>query len=133
MARKNVLNYKVAVDQSLTANFTSNPTVIKWLDNASYQLVVTTTDSVGTFAIQGSNNYAISEPGTLVVDPGNWDDIPLEAAPGSATAPSVSAANDTILIDLNQLPFSAVRVIYTSTTPGTGTVTIILNAKQLGG
>lgn len=127
MARKNVLNYEVAIGQSLASSFQTPATVIKYLDNCSYQIVVTTSDSTGTFAVQGSNDYEVAEPGNIISDPGHWVDLPLSGTP------FVSAASDDILIDLNQLPFSAIRVSYTSATPGTGTCDITLNSKQVGG
>lgn len=128
MARKNTLYYKVAEAQSLSSSFISSPTVVTYLDNCAYQLNVTTTNSIGTFKVQGSLDYKISEPGTEVQNPGQWADLPL----GGGT-PFVNAANDTILIDLNQIPFSALRIVYTAGTPGTGTVDIMFVSKQLGG
>lgn len=127
MARKDTLIYKVAAAQSLSSSFNSSPTLIKYLDNCSYQINITTTDSIGSFAVQGSNDYAISEPSNQVSNPGNW--VPLTLS-GNPTA---SAANDSIIIDLNQLPFNAIRIAYTSSSAGTGTCDIFINAKQVGG
>lgn len=128
MARKNTVVYKVKSAQSLASGFTTNPTFINYLDNIAYQINVTTTNSTGTFVVQGSIDYAISEPGGAVTNAGNWCDLPL----GGGT-PTVAAANDVILIDMNQLPYVAVRVKYTSTVAGTGICDIYILAKQLGG
>lgn len=129
MARKNILPYEIS-SQSLASSF-SIPTVIKYLDNISYQINIKTTDSVGTFSVQGSLDYAISEPGNQVIAQGNWSTIPLTTASGTPLV--ASGANDTILVDLNQLPFNAIRLSYAPTTAGTGTVDIYFLAKQVGG
>lgn len=128
MARKNIVVTKIASAQSLAANFTSIPTIINYLDNVAYQINITTSNSTGTFAVQASLDYAVSEPGTQVTNSGTWATLPL----GGGT-PSVSGANDTILINLNQLPFAAVRLQYTSTVAGTGVADIYIEAKQIGG
>lgn len=128
MARKNVLKFQVATAQSLSATFISAPTVVKFLDNVSYQINITTTNSVGTFSVQASNDYQQDEVTDAVTNAGTWADLPL----GGGT-PSAGAANDTILINLNQLPFNAIRVKYTSSVAGTGTCSIVLQARQIGG
>lgn len=127
MARKDILKQTVVSGQSLAASFNSTPTMIPWGDNCSYQVNITTSNSTGTFSVQGSLDY---QAGTAQVPAvaGNWTDLSL----GGGT-PTVAAANDTILINLNQLPFNAIRLAYTSTIAGTGTCTIILMSKQLGG
>lgn len=124
--RKNIVQYQVANDKPMSSSFTSDPTVIKYLDNCSYQINITTSDSTGTFVVQASNDYAGSDPVVAAANAGNWVDIPLEGG-----TPYAAAANDSILIDLNQLPFNAVRVKYTSSVAGTGTCDIVLMAKQL--
>lgn len=131
MSRKNVVTKKIATAQSLGATFNSEPTVIQWLDNVAYQINVTTSNSTGTFAVQASLDYEPSgsvdpiSPGGVT---GNWVDLEL-----SGGTPSVAAANDSILIDLNQLPYKAIRLRYTSTIAGTGTCDIYINSRQLGG
>lgn len=128
MARKNQLIYKVAEAQSLAADFTTPPTLIKYLDNCAYQINVTTTNSIGSFAVEASLDYAVDETTNHVSNNGNW--IPLTLAGGN---PIVNAANDTILIDLNQLSFAAIRLSYDAGTAGTGVVDIYIAARQLGG
>lgn len=128
MARKNILTYQVASNQSLSATFTSPATVINYLDNCSYQINIVTTNSIGTFSVQGSNDYQISDPMGAVVNTGHWIDLTL----GGGT-PFANASNDNIIIDLNQLPFGAIRLVYTSGTAGTGTCNIYLTCKQVGG
>lgn len=128
MARKNIVVHRLVSAQSLAASFNSEVTVIRYLDNLSYQINITTSNSTGTFKVQGSNDYAVSEPGTQVTNSGTWVDLTL----GGGT-PSVAAANDSILINMNQLPFTAIRLVYTAGTAGTGTCAIYVVGKQIGG
>jgi len=130
MARKDVVRYNLneGVPQSLSATFTSPITTIKFSDNVSYQINVTTSDSTGTFEVQASDDYSPIGPSQPVPNPGNWVTLPL----GGGT-PTVAGANDLILINLNQLPFTAVRLVYTSTIAGTGTADMWVLAKQIGG
>lgn len=127
MARKDTVVYPVATNQSLATSFTTSPTVVTTLDNVAYQVNVTTTDSIGAFKVQASVDYAIYLNSNQVINPGNWVDLPLSGSPIANAAP------DTININLNQLPFVAVRMVYTPSTAGTGTATIYLAAKQIGG
>lgn len=113
---------------SLASSFSSLPTVVRFLDNCSYQINVTTTDSTGTFSVEVSNDYYVNEGNdSVVMNPGHW--IPLTLAGG---APTVSAADTLITINLNQLPFYAVRLTYNSTIAGTGTATVFIADKVLG-
>ncbi len=98
-------------------------------DNVSYQINITTSNSIGTFAVQGSDDYqprTAQQPGNT----GNWVTLPLG---GATAAPTAAAANDSILINLNQVPFNALRVTYTVGTAGTGTCDIWETQKQVGG
>jgi hypothetical protein len=126
MARKNTLEFPVLTGQSLAGDFTSPVTDVRNLDNCSYQIVVVTSDDAGTFSVEASNDYERAITGD-VTDPGTWAALPLGGIP------TIASAADIILINLNQLPFKAIRVTYTSTTAGTGTCDIKLVAKQIGG
>ena len=113
---------------SLASAFTTPPTVVRNLDNCSIQINITTTNSTGSFAVQVSNDYYVSEGNDSVVEnAGTW--VPLTLAGG---VPFANATNDQIVISLNQLPFYAVRVAYTPTIAGTGTCTIYLTDKAIG-
>lgn len=127
--RKNTLPYVIEAAKSLTTSFTTTPTVINYLDNIAYQIIITTSNSIGTFAIQASLDYRpAAAPEFPVANSGTWTDLTL----GGGT-PYANAANDTIAISMNQVPFSALRVSYTAGTPGTGTCKIMLFAKAIGG
>lgn len=115
----------IAASQSLTASFNSPATVLEYQDNVLYEIDVTTSNSVGTFKVQVSQDYV--PPNSLTsANSGTWVDLVLDGTP------SVNAANDNILISLNQVPFHAMRLAYTSTTPGTGTCKITITARPVG-
>jgi hypothetical protein len=117
LARKNILLHEVVASQSMATSFKTPPTVIKYLDNCTYQINIST-----------SNDYAVNEPGTQVTNPGNW--IPLTLAGGT---PFANGTNDNIIISMAGLPFSAIRLSYTSSTAGTGRCDVYIVAKQIGG
>lgn len=126
MARKNVLEpVLIASAQSLGASFNSTPTLIDFMDNTAYQINVTTSSAVGTFDVQGSLDYFPGNANQAAVT-GNWVNL------GVSPVPTLASANDTILININQAPFRALRVSYTRTS-GTGTCNIYIMSKQLGG
>ncbi len=128
MSRKNILSPElIASAQSLAASFNSTPTMIPFLDNCAYQINVTTSDSIGTFHVEGSVDYVQQTPIQRGVT-GNW--VPLTL--GGATAnPVANAANDTIIINLNQVPFNALRIAYVSGTAGTGHADIFFMSKMI--
>lgn len=133
MSRKDVVLSKLVnpVDSTqkfqLSSSFNSPATIIRYLDNVSYQINITTTNSIGVFTVQASLDYAVNESTNAVTNAGNWEDLTL-----SSTLVS-NAANDVILVNLNQVPFNALRVSYTSSTAGTGTCEIFFMGKQIGG
>lgn len=131
MARKDILKNPMKINavgviaHSLATSFTTDPVVIDYTDNVAIQFNIFTTNSVGSFTVEVSNDYIIQN--NNVVNPGHWLTLTLSGTP------SVSSANDEIGISLNQLPYSAIRVTYTSVTPGTGTCDIYFESKQVGG
>lgn len=127
MARKDTLLYNILPSlTSLVASFDSPATVIRYGDNVSYQINVTTTNSVGFFDVQVSDDYAVG-PDNTITNPGTWNTLTLSGIP------TVSGANDIISISLNQLPYFAIRLAYTSSVAGTGTTTAYITSKQVGG
>lgn len=125
--RKDFNIYTLVSNQSLSSSFTTAPTITTTTDNVSYQINVNTTDSIGTFTVQASDDY-LAAPGGSVLNAGEWVNLTLGGG-----VPFANAANDVISISLNQVPFVALRLVYTSTTAGTGTCSITVVSKQLGG
>ncbi len=124
--RKDVIKpFQIFVDVSMADDAASIPTNIQWLDNVSVQLNWTG-NAQGDFEIQASLDYLPSGDPTnnKVANAGNWVAIPLDQfvlAAGSA---------DVALIDLNEIPFPWIRVVYTRTT-GTGTLNGYIVAKAI--
>jgi hypothetical protein len=125
VSRKDTIRFPLFLGQSLAADFFSPVTLIQWMDNFGYQINVTTVDSAGTFAVQVSNDYQLGEGG-VVQNPGNWTPLTL-----SVGTPTVAAGNENIVISLTQLPYGAIRLMYTATTAGTGTADCYIIVKQL--
>lgn len=111
--------------KSLAASFTTAATVIDFQDNVLYQIDVTTSNSEGTFVVQVSSDYQPTN-GQVTANAGTWVDLTLDGTP------EVSAANDNILISLNQVPFHAIRLKYNSDVAGTGTCKITITARNVG-
>src|SRR5258707_10156084 len=125
MARKDTVRTELLISQSLAASFHGPATVVRNLDNCSYQINIQTSDSIGTFQVEASNDYEPGGPNNTAPNAGNW--VPLTLGGG---VPFVNAANDNIVIDLNQLPYNAIRLSYVSATAGTGHADFLLLYKQ---
>lgn len=122
--RKNTLPaYQIitAGDMS-TASITSAISNIQYLDNISLQLIWTGSP-VGTFAVQGSLDHSQDSLGN-VTNAGTWDGLTLNPAPAA-----IGSAGH-ILLDLNELSFPWIRVVYTKTS-GTGSLTAWIGGKML--
>jgi len=90
------------------------------LVSASFHAFFSDTDAAGTVKIQASNDPTVA--GNIAADftPTNWIDIPN--ATGTVTAGSA------VLITIAQLSYRWLRVIFTKSNAGTGTITVNLNA-----
>lgn len=85
---------------------------------------------MGTFAIEASLDYRpAASPEFPAGNTGTWSALALG---GDSAAPEAAGANDSIIISLHQLPYSAIRIRYTSSIAGTGTCQIIMFAKSVG-
>lgn len=114
--RKNVLlPYKFLDAQSLASSFNSEVITIQYLDNVGITLACSgVTDNTGEFFVECS------------IDGETWIDI--EVSPQIL----LDDADDNILINLNNLPFSKVRLTFAPAggTPN-GVVTGYITAKEL--
>lgn len=120
---KNALTpHQIITAGDMTGNITSDPTNIQYLDNVSIQLNFTGTPT-GTFSVQGSLDYQQASPYAKAVT-GNWIDLTL------SPAPAASGSASQILLDLNQLSFPWVRVVYTFSS-GTGSLDAYISGKAV--
>lgn len=127
MSRKNTLEFPIVTAGSIASSFVTPATTVTTLDNCSVQINVHTTDSTGSFTVETSNDYNDNLVTNTITAAGTWATLPIGGTPVAA------AANDSIFIDINQIPFKAIRVRYTSTVAGTGTCDIKLVCRQIGG
>lgn len=109
--------YQTITSGDMTGSLTSLVTHLLFKDNVSIQLVWTGTPT-GTFAVQGSVDYN-QQAGT-----GTWTAITLNPAPAA------SGSADNALLDLNQLSFPYIRVVYTAVS-SSGTLQCWISAKAL--
>lgn len=123
MPVKNFLPPNLIVDDGdmTQATITSDVTDIRYLDNISIQCIFTGTPT-GSFALEGSLDYY--KINGAVQNTGTWTPITLSSTP----AASGSAGN--ILLDLNQLSFPYIRIVYTKTS-GTGTLNVYISGKAI--
>lgn len=86
---------------------------------ASFQLVFGDATAAGSFIVQASNDLYDTRYLDGNFTPTNWSNI------GTATA-VLAGANG--LIFLSQMSYRWIRVVYTSTTPGTSTVIVNIDS-----
>lgn len=109
-----MLNIGNLVDRT-SAAFDVNQAV-----SASFQIVNGDTDAAGTVKIQCNNSLVTNGNRATFVPPANaWSDIPGAT---SAIAAGVGPA-----IVIGNMAFSYVRAVFTSTTPGSSTITVNMN------
>lgn len=123
-SRKNVLPPFAIISSGdmSQSSLTSTVTNIQYMDNICISLVWTGSPT-GTFAVQGSLDHQQDALGNIITA-GNW--IALGLSPNPAATGSAGST----LIDLNQLSFPYIRVVYTKTS-GTGTLNAKIGGKML--
>lgn len=100
-----------------SADITSSHIDASQLMNCSIQVVCSDTDADGTVAIQGSNDFC-AEPRENFT-PTNWVNLDTVTVTNGVAS----------TLSINPLSVSWLRVKFTQATPGTGTMTVNLNAQ----
>ena len=114
MGSKRTLDYdSLLVDQSMSATFQSDSTNILHMDRIGYQISFTTSDAVGTFSVEVSNDESV------------WVALTLSAAVTAASS------NDDAFIDVESAA-KFVRLVYTRAS-GTGTLQAHITGKSISG
>jgi hypothetical protein len=109
--------YQTIAAGDMSGSLTSKVSDISGFDNVAVQLVWTGTPT-GTFAVQGSLDY------NPQLATGTWTALTLSSSPAAAG----SASN--VLLDLNQLSFPWIRVVYTAVS-GSGTLNAYIAGKMV--
>lgn len=117
---------------SSTNSYTSLISQITYKDTICYQLQWSGAP-VGSFKIQGSLDYNPGLPQSGgAANAGTWADLAITNPLTGVTASSFSTTlGSPILINLNQLGFPYIKVVYTNAS-STGTLNGYLSAKSLG-
>jgi hypothetical protein len=97
----------------MASDIVSPSTTVQYLDNISVQLLFSGSSATGQFFIDGS------------LDNVNW--VPLDIFP----AMYASDADKQILIDMNNISFSNIRVRYAHAPGDTGSLTAIIEGKSI--
>lgn len=122
MARKQVLAPIIVESaKSLATDFKITPTEVSFQDNLAYEILVTTSDSIGNFFLIGTLDSPDNLGSFAAV---NW----VRLIPCG----DVAGNNDVIGIDINQFPFKYVSLEYVSDTAGTGICDIKIMARTVG-
>lgn len=120
--------YPVITAGNMAVNITSSPTVLNGLTKAAYQASWSGSTPVGTLSVQGSNDYALSSDGQTVANAGHWVTLTLNVDGTPSTTVSVSGNTGSDLINMSELAFFAIRLIYTAGS-GTGTMNATICGK----
>ena len=131
MATKSVsIPYQIfnAAAVSGTSVVTSSVTNVLYRDSLALQFEYTG-NITGTFDVQGSIDYGQGQPQSTGWNQNNntgtWTSVNL------SPAAVVSSGTLSILVNMNQIAFAALRTVYTNSS-GTGTITGYTCGKSLG-
>lgn len=107
MASRPILKpYPVIIDGDMSANITSDVTILTNLSKVSYACSWAGSTPVGVVTVQVSDDYSQNGEG-VVQNAGTWNTLPL-----SATC-SVSGNTGNGGIDIASISFYAIRLVYT--------------------
>ncbi len=122
--------FPVIVDGDMSADITSEPTVIQKISMLSYQYTWAGSSPLGTVSVQVSNDFSLEADGT-VRNAGTWDTLVLNVGGSAVTTVAVSGNTGSGFVDIDQLGAYAIRTIFTvnADTPGTGLLQCFLNGK----
>lgn len=111
---------KLESAKSLASSFQTDPTDIKYMHNVGYTIACSgVTSNTGEFKVEAR----IKESETSYSD---WMELEF------STPIQLTNADKDIIINLNQLPFSQVRLTFTDSA-GDGVCDIFVSAKGIGG
>lgn len=92
--------------------------------SASFQIIVSDTDLDGTLKLQFSNQICTPQTDRVNFVPTSWQDIPNASVVITNGVPASA-------IVIPNMCFSYIRAVLTQTTPGTGTIQVLMNYLSL--
>lgn len=107
----------------MSADITSEVTIIQKLSMISYSVEWTGTAPVGNLYIQVSNDYSLFPDGE-VNNPGTWNNVPVTVT----GAIPISGNADNGFIDITEISAYAMRLFYDATS-GIGTMNAVATGK----
>lgn len=110
------------------ATITSSPTILQSLSMVSYSVVWTGSSPIGTLSVQASNDVQIGIDGTVVAGTGTWNTLYFNYNGSLVSSIPVSGNSGNGLINLSNLSFYAIQLVYTKTS-GTGSLTATVTGK----
>ena len=122
MAGNTLIRYQIFTNADLSVPQISAVTQVQFLDNLGMQINITSGTPTGQFDVEVSADYAVSEPGGMVTNAGTWGSIAEPLIIAGAPSPT--------LLNLNQVPFPFMRLIYTPTS-GSGTCDAYIVGKSI--
>jgi hypothetical protein len=115
MSRKNYAQHQLCSAKSLAASFSTASTILKGLDNVGYTIA---TDNVVT----NSGKFQVMAR----IGDGDWQELTF------SSSMTLANADDSWILNLNQVPFTEIRIDYAPGAPGDdGDVDIWLSAKEI--
>jgi hypothetical protein len=122
MAGNTLIRYEIFLGADLSVSQISSVTGIQFLDNLGMQINITSGTATGQFDVEVSSDYAVSEPGNVVTNGGTW---------GSIASPLINLGLPSpTLLNLNQVPFPFMRLIWTPAS-GSGTCDAYIVGKSI--
>lgn len=125
MARKNLATpTRVLIAQSLATSFNGPAMDVSYFDNVWITADCTAvTDNIGTFSVEVRNIPAEGKG-----SPSSWGTLTLD------TVPTLVNSSQVVQINLNQVPFSQFRLVFTANgTVPDGVADVWYTARQVGG
>lgn len=124
--RSNIRPQPVIENGDMSGDLTSQITILQSVTVGSYSYSWVGTSPVGTIALQGSNDYALNQDGT-VKNAGTWTDFTLDLNGTQVSSIPLTGDSGNGVIEWTTGVY-ALRTFYDRTS-GTGTLQCIVNGK----
>lgn len=119
--------FSVITNGSMSANITSNVTILQSITGVGYSLSWSGSSPVGTAAVQVSNDYSVFPNGS-VNNAGTWTTLELEVNGSIVSAIDITGNTGTAFIEIQKTHAYAIRLVYTRTS-GSGTLNAVIMGK----